>query len=113
MSRLYLIFCLVIFGIGCTGVGVATYKFMAQRVAVAQAETAAVAVERDTLAQALKAAQEQRKRDQALLARRAADNAAAARQMASLQKALAAALAANSEWATTPVPREVQDAFGP
>lgn len=63
------------------------------------------------LVEAQKAAQEQRKRDGALLARRTAEKAATAREMASLRASLGAALAKNREWAEQPVPQEVQDAL--
>lgn len=92
---------LLLAGLGAGG----TYHLMAGKVAAVEAQ-------RDTLARAVQEAQEQRKKDGALLARRAAANAVAARQAASLQAQLAATLAANRAWADVFVPKEVQDALG-
>lgn len=90
-------------------------KVAAAKAAVEQvaAEKAAVEAQRDTLAEAIRSAKEQRKKDQALLARRAAENARQAKETARLRVALYEALQANREWATSTVPKEVQDAFSP
>lgn len=67
----------------------------------------------DTLTTALETADKQRKADQALLARRAREKAAIARESASLRLKLDRALAANPDWANQPVPQGVQDALKP
>lgn len=71
----------------------------------------AQAAQMQALTEAAERSAKQRKKDQALLARRAAENRAAALERASTQAALAAALAQNREWADQPVPQEVQDAL--
>lgn len=63
------------------------------------------------MTQALKTAQGQRKLDQAVLARRALENATAARLAASLRQELDRSLTQNREWADSRVPKEVQDAL--
>jgi hypothetical protein len=72
---------------------------------------AAVEAERDSLVLAVKQAAKQRQADAALLARRAQENAVAARESASLRAQLDKALAAQPEWANQPVPQEVRDAL--
>lgn len=91
---------LVLLGLGAG----ATYYLMAGKLAASRAE-------RDTLAQALAVAAKQRKADQALLARRAAANASAARESAALRQRLDAALFANREWADQPVPAAVRESL--
>lgn len=66
---------------------------------------------RDTFRDALKEAGEQRRRDTALLARRSAAAAQAAREAAALRIRLQAALDANKAWADQPVPQAVQEAL--
>ena len=63
------------------------------------------------LQEGIKRAQEQRKLDQATLARLAKKNAATARETARLRASLGAALAANRPWADAPVPKDIQDAL--
>lgn len=63
------------------------------------------------LTEAAQRAAEQRKADQATLARLAQKNAAAARESASLRRELDAALATSPDWAAQPVPQVVQDAL--
>lgn len=115
MIRLYFYIGALVLGIIMAAAG--TYRYMDAKLTAQRAEAAAVQAsleaERDTLADALRAAQAQRKKDQALLARRAAANAAAAQETARLRVALFEALEANREWASTPVPKEVRDALSP
>jgi hypothetical protein len=82
----------------------AAYKFLAPR-------AAAVKDERDRLAQALDASEKQRKADAAVLTRRSAANAAAARESARKAEQLEDALERNRAWADQPVPKDVQDAL--
>lgn len=72
---------------------------------------AVLVAEKQRLHDELKALQKLRKRDAATLARRAQKNAASARETALLRQQLAAALAANQSWGSTPVPPEVQNAL--
>lgn len=89
-------------GLGLAGFGV--YRHMAVRLASVEAKL-------DGAQAALAEAVRQRKLDAALLARRAQENAAAARETALLRQRLRDALAVNREWAEQPVPKEVQDAL--
>lgn len=59
----------------------------------------------------LRALAEQRVKDQATLARRAAANAAAARREAAARERLRAAVTVNRAWADEPLPKEIQDAL--
>lgn len=59
----------------------------------------------------IKAAEKQAKADRALLKRRAAAEKEARFQAKAAQLALGRALFENREWASTPVPQEVQDAL--
>lgn len=93
----------VVLGVALAGAGV-TYKVMSGKVARAEAQ-------RDSAVQALQTLQEQRKKDQAVLARRAAANAAAARAAAATKARLLAAVQVNQSWANEPLPKEIQDAL--
>ena len=87
------------------GLGAGTvYYLMTEKLAVMRADRA-------RLVQAVTEAAKQRDRDQALLTRRAAANAAAARETASLRLRLDAALQARRDWAGQSVPQEVRDAL--
>jgi hypothetical protein len=99
IAALILAFCL---GLGLAGFGV--YRHMTARLASTEAQL-------DGAQAALAEAVRQRKLDAALLARRAQENAVAARETALLRQRLRDALAAHQEWATQPVPKEVQDAL--
>ena len=61
--------------------------------------------------EAARKAEEQRKKDMTVLAQRAKENAAAAREMTSLRQKLDRALTANQKWAAEPLPKEVSDAL--
>ena len=61
--------------------------------------------------EALKTAQAARKRSEAALVSARRKNAATASAAASTARSLSAATAANPDWASQPVPKEVQDAF--
>lgn len=100
--RLYVMMAIaaLLFGLGAGTV----YYWMADKLAGLRAE-------RDVLSQALEQANRQRKADQAMLARRAAANAAAGRETASLRLRLDAALRVRREWSDQPVPPEVRDAL--
>lgn len=74
-------------------------------------QVTAAKVERDAAAQALRSLQEARKRDQAVLARRAQEHAATARLAALAARSLSAASAANPDWAEQPVPPAVLEAL--
>lgn len=87
-------------GLGALG----SWRFMVPKLAAARAQVTA-------LEEQVKTAAEQRKTDQATLARLAQKNAATARAAASARASLRAALAAQPEWAAQPVPKEVRDAL--
>lgn len=70
-----------------------------------------IRAENNTLTDALNRAAEQRKRDQAALVLRAQNNAATARESASLRASLAEVLSRQREWAEEPVPEDVRKAL--
>lgn len=90
----------VLAGLGAFG----SWRYMTPKLAAAQAQVTA-------LQEQVKTAAEQRKLDQATLARLAQKNAAQARAAASARASVRSALAAQPEWAAQPVPKEVRDAL--
>lgn len=87
------------------GLGAGTVWYWASaRLAKKDAQITALQASAQALAKA-------RKDDAALLARRARANALARRETAALRLRLDAALAAQPEWASQPVPKEVRDAL--
>lgn len=74
-------------------------------------KNATVALELRQTAEALERARSAERRANKALVSLRRKNAATAQETASAAHSLSAATAANPDWAATPVPKEVQDAF--
>jgi ABC-type transporter MlaC component len=85
--------------------------FCANRIVSWHSQLSILKTENTQMSEALKRAQAARKRDEDVLARAAEKNAATARKKALAGASVASAVAANPDWASTPVPKEIQDAL--
>lgn len=103
MLTKYLIIALAVLALAAGGLGYGWYHQIGR--------TAATEAERDTAVEALQTAQEALKRSRALSARLAKEKAATALAGARTRQSVEKSLEQHQDWASTPVPKGVQDAM--